>query len=316
MFNISKIVLKQALDLSPVATIIVDLKSPGHPVVYLNSAFEALSGYDAGELIGISWDELQVDYDSTPHDGDTVSRIGESAVLVCHPRLGAAEELQLEMMPLYDQPGVPRYWMGAELRPAEQNSTPTGSDQDTLLAVLRDARMQLRRLDGRDSVTGILNRRAFEEMLQRDWVMARREQRSLSAIVFRLNDFANYRDVYGRHAADSCLRKVLHAITGSLRREGDVVARYADDQFMVLLNGSEALEVQGLASRIAAKVSGLSIHHPRTAEGRFMTVSFGSSHVLPDSSGSPENMLELAVANLEAPRKKQRLRKSAQREVG
>jgi len=305
MFNISKIVLKQALDLSPVATIIVDLKTPGHPVVYLNSAFEALSGFDAGELLGISWDELQVDYNSAPHDGDTVSRIGESAILACHPRLGAAEQLQLEMMPLYDRPGVPRYWMGAELRPAEnQSPEEPDSERDTLLAVLRDARMQLRRLDGRDSVTGVLNRRAFDEMLQRDWVMARREQRSLSAILFRLNDFADYRDVYGRHAADSCLRKVLHAITGSLRRAGDVAARYGDDRFVVLLNGCEEADVLSLADRIATRVAGLSIHHPRSVKGRFLTVAFGTGHLLPDGAESPERLLELAVADLGGPKSK------------
>jgi diguanylate cyclase (GGDEF)-like protein len=300
MFNISKLVLKQALDLSPVATIIVDLTSTGHPVVYVNSAFEALSGFDAGELLGMSWDELQTDFDNAPHDGDTVSRIGERAAIACHPRLGAAEQLVLEMMPLYDRPGAPRYWMGAEMRQPQQNDAISDSERDTLLAVLRDARMQLRRLDGRDSATGVLNRRAFEEMLERDWLMARREQRNLSSILFRLNDFAEYRDVYGRHAADSCLRKVLHAITGCLRRGGDLAARYADDRFVILLNGMDEQEVDLLADQIAARVRGLSIHHPRATRGRFITVTYGLSHVLPAADNSAEQLLASAVADLEA----------------
>ena len=298
MFNISKNVLKQALDLSPVATIIIDLQSSGHPVVFVNSAFEAVSGFDAGEFLGLSWDELQVDYDSAPHDGDTISRIGERATLACHERLGAAEELQLEMMPLYDRPGAPRYWMGAELRSADNSRGEVDSERDTLIDVLRDARMQLRRLDGRDSVTGVMNRRAFDEMLQRDWAIARREQRNLSAIVFKLNDFSDYRNVYGRHAADSCLRKVLHAITGSLRRAGDVAARYADDQFVVMLNGCKADDVAKLAERIADKVSGLSIHHPRAAKGRFVTVSYGVSKVLPDGKNTAEQLIEIALADI------------------
>ncbi len=294
MFNISRIVLKQALDLSPVATIIVDLQSPGHPVVFLNSAFEALSGYDASELLGVSWDELQVNYAAGPHDGDTVARIGETAILDCHPRLGGVEQLQLEMMPLYDRPGAPRYWMGAEHRQVSVQPEAANEERETLLAVLRDARMQLRRLDGRDSATGVLNRRAFDEMLERDWVIARREQRSLSVIIFRLDDFADYREVFGRHAADSCLRKVLHAITGSLRRAGDVAARFADDRFVVLLNGSEASDVERLADQIAAKVRHLSIHHPRSGNGRFVTVSHGVSNEQPSGAAKPGKLISNA----------------------
>jgi diguanylate cyclase (GGDEF)-like protein len=291
-------VLKQALDLSPVATIIVDLKSPGHPVVFLNSAFEALSGYDASELIGMSWDELQVNYAMGPHDGDTVARVGETAILECHPRLGAVEQLILEMMPLYDRPGAPRFWMGAELRRGQEQAEVADSERETLLAVLRDARMQLRRLDGRDSATGVLNRRAFDEMLQRDWVIARREQRQLSLILFRVDALADYREVFGRHAADACLRKVLHAITGSMRRAGDVVARFADDRFIVLLNGCEAEDVMSLAGQIAERVRHLSIHHPRSMNGRFVTVSHGMATELPGASGSPEKLIAVAEESL------------------
>jgi diguanylate cyclase (GGDEF)-like protein len=204
------------------------------------------------------------------------------------------------MMPLYDRPGVPRYWMGAEMRPTDALESTQDAERDTLLSVLRDARMQLRRLDGRDSATGVLNRRAFEEMLERDWLMARREQRGLSSILFRLNEFAEYREVYGRHAADSCLRKILHAITGCLRRGGDIAARYSDDHFVILLNGMDAGEVSRLADQIAARVRGLSIHHPRSAQGRFMTVSYGLSNLLPDAKNSPAVLLDTAVSDLEA----------------
>jgi diguanylate cyclase (GGDEF)-like protein len=204
------------------------------------------------------------------------------------------------MIPLYDRPGIPRYWMGSEQRPVAAEQVGADNEREILLAVLRDASMQLRRLDGRDSVTGVLNRRAFDELLQRDWVMARREQRSLSAILLRLDDFADYREVYGRHAADSCLRKVLHAITGSLRRGGDLVARYGDDRFVVLLNGGEEEHVARLADQIAARVRGLSIHHPRSAQGRFMTASYGLSHMRPDAKNSPEKLLTIADKDLEA----------------
>ena len=171
MFNLNKRIIRQALDLSPVATVIVDLKTKPHRLVYVNQAFEAVSGYDAGELINHSWDELLAKSD------DEAVAEGQIAYVECHPRLGVAEQICMELLPLYHQPGVPQYWVGTEreLSPVELDEQ--DNERDALLSVLRDARMHLRRLDGRDSATGMLNRRTFDDLFRRDWVMARREQR-------------------------------------------------------------------------------------------------------------------------------------------
>lgn len=294
MFNLNKRIIQQALDLSPVATIIVDLKTNPKPVVYVNQAFEALSGFDAGELIGHPWTELL----NETTDIEVVA--GQIVQLNCHPRLGVAEQLSLEMLPLYDQPGTPRFWLGTE----QQVSVPEQADQDSereaLLAVLRDARMHLRRLDGRDSATGILNRRAFDDILRRDWVMARRANRNLSLMILRVDGFEAYREVYGRHAADSCLRKVAHAITGSLRRAGDLAARFADDQFVVLIGNGEEANTVRMAEDISIKVRGLSIHHPRSPVDRFITVSFGVASAVPAASQSATTLVEKAQQNMGA----------------
>jgi len=274
MFNLNKRILKQALDLSPVATLIVDLNAPLKLVAYANQAFEALSGYDASELIGHSWTEL------TGKQEDTKETCEQMVELGCHPRLGVSDRLFFDMLPLYDRPGTPRYWVATERPVHDADSESQDSERDALLAVLRDARMHLRRLDGRDSATGILNRRAFDDLLQRDWVMARREGRSLGLLLFQLDAFEAYREVYGRHAADSCLRKVAHAITGSLRRAGDLAARFGDDQFAVLVAQSEVDKAADLAESIAGKVRGLAIHHPRSTIDRFVTVSFGAGSLV------------------------------------
>jgi diguanylate cyclase (GGDEF)-like protein len=294
MFNLNKRIIRQALDLSPVATIIVDLKTHPKPVVYVNQAFEALSGYEAAELIGHPWAELLTD------SADEEVTVGQTALLNCHPRLGVADELSLDMLPLYDKPGAPRYWLGTERAPVSAELGGQDAERDALLAVLRDARMHLRRLDGRDSATGVLNRRAFDDMLQRDWIMAGREKRNLALMVLRVEGFDAYREVYGRHAADSCLCKVAHAITGSLRRAGDLVARFSDDQFVVLIGNSEAVDSTRLAENIASKVRGLSIHHPRSPVDRFVTISFGVASVVPASTQNAAALVEQAVQDMGA----------------
>jgi diguanylate cyclase (GGDEF)-like protein len=292
MFNLNKRIIRQALDLSPVATVIVDLESHPKPVVYVNQAFEALSGYEATELIGHPWSEL------LSNSSDDEVTVGQLAQLNCHPRLGVADELSLEMLPLYDKPGAPRYWLGTERPQISKEMAGQDAEREALLGVLRDARMHLRRLDGRDSATGVLNRRAFDDMLQRDWVMAGREKRNLGLMILRVEGFDAYREVYGRHAADSCLCKVAHAITGSLRRAGDLVARFSDDQFVVLIGNSEEVNASRLAESMAAKVRGLSIHHPRSPVDRFVTVSFGVASVVPSKTQNASTLIDQAVQDM------------------
>ena len=150
MVRLSKNIIRQALDLSPVATVIADLKSDPPAIQYVNQAFEALSGYDAAEVIGRPWETLCQD-----------SSEGEAS-LRCHPRLGAAAEIRLDLFPLYEGPGAPQYWLGTEQQHESGDNSDT--EREALLSVLRDARTHLRRLDGRDSATGVLSRRAFDDL--------------------------------------------------------------------------------------------------------------------------------------------------------
>lgn len=292
MFSLNKNIFKQALDFSPVATVIVDTHRSVDTVVYANHAFEAMSGFDVAELIGRSWLDLVESKQSESGESERVAK------LQCHSRLGVAESLVLDMLPLLDRPGNPRYWVGTEQQAMDGVEVGgPAEERDALMSVLRDARMHLRRLDGRDSTTGILSRRAFEDMLQRDWVLARRDQRCLSMMLFRVDAFEEYRAVFGRHAADSCLRKVAHAITGSLRRAGDLTARFEDDHFAVLVAQGDESKIATFAGTIGAKVRGLSIHHPRSTVDRFVTVSVGVSSLVP-SDNEPDDLLEKAKENL------------------
>jgi diguanylate cyclase (GGDEF)-like protein len=294
MFELSKRIIEQALDLSPVATVIVDMKASPQEVVYVNQAFEALSGFDGSELLGHPWRELLGEEAGDAAESETVARI------ICHPRLGADDQLILDMLPLYDQPGMPRYWVGTEQPVSDSDAEGTDSEREALLTLMRDARMHLRRLDGRDSGTGLLNRRAFDDLLQRDWVMARREKRCLGLVIFQIDALEGYREVFGRHAADSCLRKVAHAITGTLQRAGDLTARFSDDRFVILIGESDDERATMLATRIAEKVRGLSIHHPRSDVDRFVTVTFGVAAAIPGTTESHSLLTDTAEERLSA----------------
>jgi diguanylate cyclase (GGDEF)-like protein len=123
----------------------------------------------------------------------------------------------------------------------------------------------------------------------------------LSLVVFALDDFGAYFDVFGRHASDSCLRRVGQAIRRCLRRASDVVARLDGDKLVVLSHASTEQSVHEFAERISTAVRELGLHHPRSRAGRFVTVSFGVAVAYPgeDSRAAAEVLNDLLVATAE-----------------
>lgn len=301
MINLTKKVICQALDCVQQATLIVNARKADLPIAYVNPAIEILVGADASELIGSPLRNL-VSEGELPEPGcgtfnaNTGERdpqeVNERFEQVWKGKDGKDIPVCVQASPLYDRPGTPGYWM-LQI-PAGIASAVDASNPESLKDALTDARRQLKKLERADTATGIPNRAVFMETLQRDWSMARREQRCLGLIIFEVDAFAEYRDLFGRHAADSVLRKIGHAISGSVRRAGDLAARYDQDRFAVLIGSTNEIQAQGLAENIAAKVRNLSIHHPRSPLGRFLTLSFGVASEVPAWSAKSSELLTRA----------------------
>jgi diguanylate cyclase (GGDEF)-like protein len=149
----------------------------------------------------------------------------------------------------------------------------TAETADMHHALLK-AKRRIRDLSRDDPVTGVLNGRAFAEVFEHDWAVAAREKSRLSLVTFTLDEFDAYIDVFGRHAADSCLRRAGQAIKRCLRRASDVVARPGGERFVVLSHASDEDGVREFASRISTAVRELGLHHPRSKASKFVTVSF------------------------------------------
>lgn len=151
----------------------------------------------------------------------------------------------------------------------------SGSVQsDEMHHALLKAKRRIRDLSRDDPVTGLLNDRAFTEVFEHDWAVASREESQLSLVVFMLDDFDAYIEVFGRHAADSCLRRAGQAVKRCLRRASDVVARPGGARFVVLSHASDEEGVREFANRISTAIRELGLHHPRSKKSRFVTVSY------------------------------------------
>ncbi|MBT8444420.1 MAG: GGDEF domain-containing protein, partial [Gammaproteobacteria bacterium] len=193
--------------------------------------------------------------------------------------------------PLFELPGKPAFWLLTVLSAADSNEV---GAEAALRDALQDARRKIKRLERTDSATGVPNEEAFNEILHRDWAIARREQRRLGVVLFCVDFLEEYRHSLGRHATDSVLRKVAHAINGSLRREGDFGARVGDDRFAVVLGTADEAQVRDFAERVVKKVSSLAIPHPKSPVARNITISCGYASEVPEWTSVCNTLLENA----------------------
>jgi diguanylate cyclase (GGDEF)-like protein len=139
---------------------------------------------------------------------------------------------------------------------------------------LAEANRRLRALAGQDSLTGLANRRAFDEALAREHMRSRRDKTELGLIMIDVDRFKKFNDLYGHLGGDDCLRCVGAAIGAAVLRPGDLAARYGGEEFAVLLPDTDEAGAAITAERIREAILGLGIPHTANLNG-VVTISAG-----------------------------------------
>lgn len=152
----------------------------------------------------------------------------------------------------------------------------------------------LERLSSLDGLTGIANRRRFDEALDQEWRRARREQSSLSLILIDVDFFKRYNDRYGHLMGDDCLRQVAAAFALELHRPGDLIARYGGEEFVALLPRTDEAGVATVAEGLRAQIESLAIPHARSDAAAHVTISLGSATMRPDGDAGAEALIAAA----------------------
>jgi diguanylate cyclase (GGDEF)-like protein len=134
---------------------------------------------------------------------------------------------------------------------------------------------ELRRTATTDALTNVVNRRGFDESLEREWRRARRSDDPLALLMIDVDHFKPFNDRYGHQAGDSCLRSVAQALVNASMRPADLVARYGGEEFAVLLPQTPRIGAEHVAHEILAGVEALSIAHEQSPTARQVTVSVG-----------------------------------------
>lgn len=270
MDKLRRKILRQLISGSAEPVLLARTSQPDWPVVLANPAYEALAGEEVAknapladvveQLLGR---DLALEISETVRGGhDTTIALelgGREYLLVLKPLLSDGD----------DEKFYVAYWRGA-------SSSTYAADGEVQQALLK-AKRRIRDLSRDDPVTGLLNEKSFKEVLAHDWAVAEREKSCLALVAFILDDFDAYVEVFGRHAADSCQRRVAQAIRRCLRRASDVAAkiRDKDDEYLVVLSHSSGEEgVRDFAAKIATAVRDLGLHHPRSRAAKYVTVSY------------------------------------------
>jgi diguanylate cyclase (GGDEF)-like protein len=153
----------------------------------------------------------------------------------------------------------------------------------------------LRRLSYIDGLTGIANRRHFQESLDHEWRHGFRMNKHLSLIMCDIDFFKTFNDVYGHQAGDECLKQVAMAMRDTIERPRDLVARYGGEEFAVLLPETGSQGAYKVAEVIRDKVLSLCIPHEKPGnECQSLTVSMGVATVMPSGDASVAEPISMA----------------------
>jgi diguanylate cyclase (GGDEF)-like protein len=149
-----------------------------------------------------------------------------------------------------------------------------------------------------DGLTGVRNRRYFDERLASDWGRSMRNRSELSVVLLDVDFFKRYNDHYGHQAGDACLRQVASCLRQSLKRSGDMAARYGGEEFACLLPETNLPGALEIARKLGDAVQALGIAHADSTVAAVVTVSLGVCSTSGSTAGSAEALLRGADAQL------------------
>jgi len=149
-----------------------------------------------------------------------------------------------------------------------------------------------------DALTGIANRRRFDEHLQQEWNRALRNQKPISMILMDIDHFKRFNDALGHPAGDACLQRVAEVLKNSLKRSMDFVARYGGEEFVCILSETDAPGALDVAKRIAARMAAAAIAHPDSPVASTVTLSLGVATMIPTQDQSPLDLTQEADSRL------------------
>lgn len=206
---------------------------------------------------------------------------------------GATREFEVKYSPIRDEVGdvvgaayiardvSARLQAERELKLTLEKLDQARQDTENANQQLKLANRELMRQANQDGMTGIANRRYFDEYLAHEWRRAVRQHEPMALIFADVDFFKKYNDHYGHQQGDTCLREVAQALHSQLRRPADLLARYGGEEFVVLLPGTTLAGAMFIADAMRAAVEALKLPHAASEAAPHVTLSLGVASIVP-----------------------------------
>lgn len=179
-------------------------------------------------------------------------------------------------------------------------------ERETAQQKLREINYRLRDVSVLDELTGVYNRRYFQESMEVIWKRAKREKTVLAIILVDIDRFKQYNDTYGHLEGDQCLKTVARSLNENVRRKSDFIARFGGDEFVIVLPYITEEGVRQLLEKIHDNVNGLKMKHETSDIAPHVTLSMGAAFGIPGPREKYEHMIEIADKALYQVKKKHR----------
>jgi diguanylate cyclase (GGDEF)-like protein/PAS domain S-box-containing protein len=269
---------------------IIVLTNLEHKRQYISPAVQWTMGWDPKELLGTTFQESVVHPDDIPAMRGALDALksGEQAKTFayrCQKKDGTYLWMEANISLYCDRvTGHPIGYVNVVRNIAERKA----AEQQ-----LHDAYLALETLATVDALTGIANRRRFDEVLGNEWRRAARSQLPLSLLLLDVDHFKLYNDLYGHLQGDDCLRQITAAALEVIHRPGDTVARFGGEEFGIVLSNTDRETALKLAEKIRLAVAGRAVKHQANPPG-VITISVGCSTCIPGHHGNMLNLIEAA----------------------
>lgn len=271
-------ILKQAVLDSRDGITISDNLIDDNPLIFVNPAFERMTGYSSEEITNVNCRYLQNDDREQPELRIVKNAIkaGQYCLVIVrnYRKDGTMFWNELSISPIYDANGVVTNFIGIQkdvtARVLIQQQL---RDENQSLAEIR---VNLEQLAIKDGLTGIYNRRFFDMQLEIQWGIARRNNEPLTLIMIDVDHFKQFNDIYGHNAGDNALKRIADSLNKSFLRSSDFVARYGGEEFVVLSVGMTQAQAALFTATLCQRVRDLGIPHSASSTG-YITVSIGFS---------------------------------------
>lgn len=152
----------------------------------------------------------------------------------------------------------------------------------------------LQKLSSLDGLTGIANRRSFDDTLNKEWQRAIRSKKPIALIMIDIDFFKLYNDYYGHQGGDDCLKQVVKGLKTAIHRDTDFLARYGGEEFSAVLPDTDLQGAIKVAEEMRQAIKSLRIEHPLSKISDTVSISIGVASVVPDMDSNPEGLIAAA----------------------